>query len=354
VWSLAGVLPAGAQPAAVSSRTPLNFAPLDPVVLVPDGSGESFTSPSHFRASFFAYGRTFDLELEPNDLFESGAVDEWIGATGSAVAKPAASFYKGRIAGESRSWVRLRYRNGVFDGMMRTADGIYFIEPAARLLGASSPWAMVVYRVLGAAALSPVLAERTLGIGIVADYEYYRRHGERSAANLQNILNQVDGVLREELGVAVQISRTIVYTEPDDPFTDVTAPDALLSEVALFRVSPDSPVGRLDLVHLFTGRTLENDKVGLAYLGAVCDEAYGSVVSQDFSPLNKDAVLLVAHEIAHAFGAPHDAEAGSACGSEPAGYVMSPDSRQELGLQFSECSKTAISSFIASAACLAR
>jgi hypothetical protein len=154
------------------------------------------------------------------------------------------------------------------------------------------------------------------------------------------------------VGVGLQINRTVVFAAADDPFTDTTLPGVLLGEVAFFRSEADGPVFGLDLTHLFTGRSLENDRVGLAYIGAVCDEAYGSVLSQDFSTLNRDAVLVAAHEIGHALGAPHDGEAGAGCAAEPEGYIMSPDSRRELGLQYSDCSKTQMASVISTAACL--
>jgi hypothetical protein len=344
--------PADAQTAAGTSRALLNFQPLEPITLARAADDGSPAGSGRLRGSFFAYGRTFELELEPNDLFDPESVDAWVGDNGAATSSPAAAYYKGRVAGDAKSWVRVRHRDGVLDGLVRTGDGIYFIEPASRFSPTPSPWAMVMYRLSAAPAVALPAVGRTLNMGLIADYEYYRRHGDDSAADIQNIVNQVDGLLREELGVAVRIGRTVVYTTANDPFSSTTVPDSLLNEVAFFKAGEEDAMSSFGLVHLFTGRAMDRNKVGLAYMGAVCDPAYGSVFSQDFSTLNKDAVLLAAHEIAHALGAPHDGEPGSSCALEPAGYAMYPDSRQEPGLQFSECSKNAMNSVLAAARCL--
>ena len=75
-------------------------------------------------------------------------------ARATSTSSPAAAYYKGRVAGDARSWVRVRHRDGVLDGLVRTGDGIYFIEPASRFSPTPSPWAMVMYRLSAAPAVA--------------------------------------------------------------------------------------------------------------------------------------------------------------------------------------------------------
>src|SRR5262249_26749536 len=153
-------------------------------------------------------------------------------------------------------------------------------------------------------------------MGIVADYEYFLRHGANSAADMQSIMNQVDGIYQAEVGVTLRVAQTVVYTTLSDPFSDTTDYGALLNELSSYRSAAGSPMAGTDLSHLFTGRDLNGNVIGIAWLGGVCSSFYGASLGQDFTTNNKSLVILTAHEIGHNFNAPHDAEAGSPCAAE--------------------------------------
>ena len=59
---------------------------------------------------------------------------------------------------------------------------------------------------------------------------------------------------------------------------------------------------------------------------------------------------VVAHEIGHNFGAPHDGETGSACESQAGDWLMSP--RLNGVDQFSQCSLNEMADDIARASCI--
>jgi hypothetical protein len=358
------------------------------------------TASSRLEVSFRTLGRNFDLELEPNDLFAPGAVNLWVGRGGTLEEEPKAAFYRGRLKNEPNSWVRVSVRNGVVDGVVTTPDEMYFVEPAERFFRDAAPGEMLAYRLSDtdsdwtpgscateslpkhgrggnrharraepsgtaayqelSAALQQAAAESTLQraqVGIVADYEYFQKWGANAATKMQDVMNQVDGVYQAEVGVNLQVSKTVVFTSSNDPFSDTNDPNTLLNEFSTYKNNNDNSTNQAlygtDLAHLFTGRDLSGSVIGIAWLGSLCSSFYGSGLSQDFTTNNKSLVLLTAHELGHNFGAPHDNQSGSACGTEPWGYIMNPSLSSDLALQFSGCSKSKIASEVgASSSCL--
>ncbi|HEV8714490.1 MAG TPA: M12 family metallo-peptidase, partial [Candidatus Binatia bacterium] len=358
----------------------LRFEPLSP----------SWVGPT--LLTFNALGRHFELQLELNDLFTPDAQTLWIGDRIIRKKAPQAIFYKGAVKGDPESWVRLSLQNGAIDGMIRTTDEIYFVEAGRRFFAGSSPYAMVIYRLSdtvsdwgpGSCALEDPtvrseleshatatgsLAEykaavaelraavgsttlEQLDLGIVADYEYYQAHGAASATALQNIINQVDGIYRSEVGVTLRVAKTVVYTTVNDPFTSTTDPTTLLKEFSAYKNKSTSPVYNTGLAHLFTSRELDGNVIGIAWLDTLCEKQYGTGLSQEYTSANKSLTLLSAHEIGHNFSAPHDNQQGSACASTPFGFIMNPWIDGNLQLKFSSCSKEFINGAVGFASCM--
>jgi hypothetical protein len=344
-----------------------------------------------FAISFQAFGKQFNLQLVPNDLFAPQAENIWIGDQ-TTTETPRPIFYRGEVTGEPGSWVRIGWREGAMDGLIRTKGDIYFVEPGARFFNDASSHATVIYRMsdtvsdwkLGSCALeqpavafemgqharasSPLgdyeglvsdlqtlassSALKQLDLGIVADYGYFVKHGAASAADMQNIINQIDGIYQSAVGVTLRVSKTVVYTTPD-PFSGTTDPSILLNEFSTYKGNSASPVYGTDLAHLFTNRNFNGNLIGIAWLGTVCNRSYGTGLSKDFTTDNKSRVLLTAHEIGHNFDAPHDNQAGSACASTPFGFIMNPYVSTALNLQFSSCSLGIMTPDVAGASCLA-
>jgi len=157
-------------------------------------------------------------------------------------------------------------------------------------------------------ALTTRTTTRAIRVGIIVDSLFNDHHSGRGLARARAIMNGVDAILQNELGLAVEVVSVIDYTNPaTDPFRqlepsiDTTLMPALQAE----RVRNNDLAGNLSLVHLFSGHLDQNTRtlVGLGWLNSVCN-ANGFDVSLS-SPFLFDT-LLAAHEIMHNLGAPHD------------------------------------------------
>ncbi|MDU0355981.1 M12 family metallo-peptidase [Paraglaciecola aquimarina] len=100
-------------------------------------------------------------------------------------------------------------------------------------------------------------------------------------------------------------------------------------------------IGNEGVTHLFTGKRLDGSTVGIAFVNAICS-SYGVGLSRNYG---SQTALIVAHEIGHNFGAPHDAESGSACSSTNNSFLMNPYINNSD--QFSACSLSRIEQSIA-------
>jgi hypothetical protein len=337
--------------------------------------------------NFNALGRSFDLDLESNDLLAPGARVLVVGPDGTREESSSIELYKGRLADDPESWVRVSVRQGALDGMIWTRDETYFLEPRSRFFDGAAPAETIAYRLSdtdsewgpGSCALddpetlremeavgsgSADYAGLTTGlggggavyeegeVGIVADYEYACAHGATAADDMLSIMNQVDGVYKSAVGVTLRVATTVVYTSLSDPFSSTADPQTLLNEFSNYKNTASSPVYGRDLAHLFTGRDLSGSVIGIAWVGTVCNNYYGTGVSQDFTTDNKSLVILTAHEIGHNFSAPHDNQSGSACSDVPFGYIMNPYVSTSLNLEFSDCSQSFINAEVAGASCM--
>src|SRR5690606_29960316 len=110
-------------------------------------------------------------------------------------------------------------------------------------------------------------------------------------------------------GVQMQILNTVVYTEPNDPFSSTADYNALLNQLSALNRdnrSPGEMFHNTDLVHPVTNRDLNGTTIGLAWRASLCEPYYGSGLSQDYTSSLYNMTLLLAHEMGHNFGAPHD------------------------------------------------
>jgi hypothetical protein len=341
----------------------------------PAGAGEGI--------SFEAYGRRFDLRLAPNER-----VQRAFGARASqAVA------LRGTVAGSPGSWVRLtRSGGGRWQGMFSDGTDVYAVEPVEAVHGAlvqpatAPDGAPIVFRLAdawlptGAAHCGTVMADeaanaleayekvasqdtvvptadgsptRRLLVGVIADYEFARFFDDEATGSTaeQAILarmNVVDGIFSAQLGVKIELAAPTVFRDAADPFQRTDA-NELLAELRRYRAASGAELSR-GVTHLMTGRDMDGETVGVAYLGTVCGGGAASSLSEG-TRSTTSAALIAAHELGHNFNAPHDGDTNGACASAPVSFLMAP--RLNGSQQFSDCSLGQMAALALNGQCLA-
>ena len=321
------------------------------------------------RVAFDAFGRTFDLRLEPNHQLLSAAAR---GALDGSLAA-----YRGVIAGNDASWSRIVIAgDGLPRGLVWDGTEMYAVE--VRVDGKGGAPTAVMYRLedvyvppgsvscgalhatapngaamygdlvgeLGSSKVSGATTE--LRIGAVGDYEFFRTWGDDSGTAILTRLNNVDGIFSAQLGVRIVVEELTVFTSPSDPFSDTDKPRDLLDELTTYR-SQSARQRAQGLTHLVTGRRLAGSTVGIAYTNTLCQASWGAGLTQSGSNVTFDS-LVAAHEIGHNFGAPHDGESGSACASETGTFLMATSINGND--QFSGCSIQQMQPRIQAASCI--
>jgi uncharacterized repeat protein (TIGR01451 family) len=341
------------------------------------GASEKLRSSGPVDLSFDALGKTFDLQLEPNDGLFSASVRSGF--------PDGIEVYRGQLAGAPGSWTRIVVVNGMPRGLVWDGEQLFAIEaPGDTSLPSASS---VIYRLAdtfvapgsmtcgseslssnGADIFSKLSGELrntisrgpgavlNMDIGVVGDFEFtdYQGGDAQARAAIITRLNNVDGIFSQQLQLQLTVAAIETNVDINDPFGDTTVPSDLLAEVATYRQSTPTQSSQ-GLTHLYTGRVLDGSTVGIAYSGVptggvLCNTNFGAGLSEGHDNPTFDS-LVAAHEIGHNFGAPHDGQSGSLCEAEPPSFIMAQTLNGSD--QFSACSITQMQIEIAQAACIA-
>ena len=381
--------PAFAQPdmsdrTVTSSFEILHYEPLPPMSFSAqeyDGAEES--KEETWAWSFEAFGRAFDLYLHPNDRLTANLPEDQKNRVLNAY-----KLYRGEVEAIDGSWVRLTRVGEKLSGVIWDGQELYIIDPmsviapALTLPPVPSSSHLGIYRLsdtrnVGIAACgvglshlqaSPLatyealvdeLQERVpanaqgatvnLDMAVVADVQFAQiqqnTFGTSTEAAVIARMNVVDGIFSSQVGVQISLVEILELSQ-NGSLTSTNAL-TLLNQFGQFTAS--SAFTHPGAAHLFTGRDLAGNTIGIAYVNALCDSRFGVGVDEIRSDGTAGA-LIVAHELAHNFGAPHDNEAGSACASTPGTFLMSPvlNGSNEL----SECSLTQMDPAVNNAPCI--
>ncbi|MBL8271675.1 M12 family metallo-peptidase [Steroidobacter sp.] len=345
----------------------------------PLAQGQHKTAVKH-ALKFDAYGRRFELTLEPNDKLYPAL------QTQSHLA-----LYRGQLDGIAGSWARISVTDGQLQGMVYDGTELYVIEPVAQLQDAlpantdvdadstaifrladvamtpgaascgsetsaaatstkgSDAFNSMVGELKGSPALMQAVgATKRLEIAALGDLLFQNRFGSEASAREEILrrLNNVDGIYSSQLGIEISVSSI----DLGDSLSATTSASSLLNELGDLRKRSSNLYSR-GLTHLFTGRNLDGSTVGIAFMNSVCDRQYGAGITEASMRSAWTESLIAAHEIGHNFGAPHDGDADEACASTATGsFLMSPSINGND--RFSACSLGIMQPKAASSSCI--
>ncbi|MBC8027118.1 MAG: hypothetical protein H7Y89_14080, partial [Steroidobacteraceae bacterium] len=331
-------------------------------------------------ARFDAFGRRFDLTLADNDR-----ILRKLGAARKAELR-SYQLLRGAVDGRPGSWVRLLRSAAGIEGAIWDGEELYAVTQYARVsaaLDAPIDAALdqtVMYRLsdvrdalpknfcaLDAAAaqkvsngldhyqvlvselragLTPAIA-RQIEISLIGDREFQQAESADPTAALLARLNIVEGIFSEQVGLLVLATDLRLMPEGADPLTSTTG-GVLLDQLGAYREA-NAAVRARGLAHLVTGKDLDGNTAGIAYVGTVCDAKLGVSLSQRSFGTTISA-LIMAHELGHNFGAAHDGEPGTPCPTVNGGYIMAPSVSGFAS--FSQCSVSSMRPVIRNASCV--
>lgn len=330
----------------------------------------------------------FDLELVENNMRAPGYTRSIMvdGVAVPQVPGPVVTF-KGQVAGDADSRVRMTITPDHVSGYIRTAEDWIFIDPVSEFhRGAQNGF--VVYRdkdVVPAEAgacgtshrhhSSEILDSLPGGVGDVirndgllgskgisveaellqvateCDGQYFADFGNPGVFNrINGILNAVEGIYESEIDTSISITNQQCWSSiPNDPYTSLNAETSLTQFRDWWNANKGGTTR--DVAHKFSGKNYSGSTIGIAWVGVICNVpslSYG--ISQDISG-SSSRNRLTAHEIGHNLSARHDNEApvcsGVNCnGNGPIMCSFVQSGSSSAADDFSNCSLSSINSHI--------
>jgi hypothetical protein len=293
-------------------------------------------SESNLTTAIVVDGNTWTLELQKHSV-RSPDFQAWVqDASGrlTRVEPPAARTYVGTVLELPGSEVRASFNNSQIEAVVFTSEGTFGVQPLAGGAVAAQGGEHAVFRNSdwinrrgyscatdavqhvfdGSAELETdgsniaSIAYKVAQIALDADFEFFQLNSSNVNSTIQdmeNVINALEAIYESQLNITYEVSSVVVRTSDVDPYSS-TSPSGLLGElVAHWNAAPQSAVQR-DVLHLFTGKNLDGSVIGIAYMGAVCNQGWAYGLSQSrFTGSMPSRVALTAHELGHNWSAPH-------------------------------------------------
>ena len=276
--------------------------------------------------------------------------------------------FQGSIQGEDNSWVRLGVHGDSLSGVISTQGSRYQLsgsasshvtlnllsEQSSHSLSSHAPQWRRTQSLAGttanntasnqasASAKTNANSETTaishvVDIAIAVDSQYNVLYDGKGLEKALSIINSVDGIYREEFGIALRVVSALNITErSNDPFDFGSVQiETMLRGLRDYRMQT-THFNEASLVHLFTGNQNNDAPVGLAWIDTACrSDGYDVGLSTPY----RHEILLAAHEIAHNLGAMHDSD--TTCNIEN-DKVMWPYISDKTSQNFSTCTRSSV------------
>ncbi len=354
------------------------FARYELIKLAPDASAKSARSGKLRIASS---NHDFNLELQPRDLLAPNYKAETTVAENErvALARPKTNTFKGFVAGETNSKVRLSINDQKIQGYIFVGDKQFFVEPASNISKSAAPDDFVIYEAADAINNQPMscdLTERveaatqeydlpdltaaanvfkTVEIATDSDFEFTNARGGAANANQEalNVLNLIEGRFESELGITFAVTFQHAWST-SDPFNTEIRPPSLPINIGSSALNnalgwlaqtwnQTFPVAQYprDVTHLFTGKQNLIGQ-GIAFTGSVCANPNFAYSLNGYIDSQSAKYLLAAHELGHNLGASH-ADAAQSCDNS----IMNTQLRGDTALSFCQTSRDQINGFVA-------
>jgi hypothetical protein len=292
-------------------------------------------------AQFDAYGRRFTLTLADNERVLSKLPAQ------RKLQLQRYHLMRGALEGQPGSWVRLTESAAGVEGAIWDGQDLYAVTSYSRIADqlttplAVSPNQTVVYKLsdtrdalpkdfcglegdsdaVRTQKLTPVAqyrqlvgelqttaaaqVSRQIEIALVADSAFAAAEPVDPVAAMLARLNIVEGIFSEQVGLLVLATEVRVIPAEEDPFTTTQAV-SLLEQMGKYRAANPAVRAR-GLAHLMTGKNLDGTTAGIAYVNSACEAERGVSLSERSYGTTISAIVM-AHELGHNFGAPHDGE----------------------------------------------
>lgn len=146
------------------------------------------------------------------------------------------------------------------------------------------------------------IASTVVSFGTDADFEWFRKFGESSNAEIAGIVNIANAIYLNNLSMSLEIGNQNVWRSASQPYTTSNI-DRLLTQLQTYTLN-SKHLGENDLYYLFSGKNFENDVIGYAFIGVACTtplESFGMIQHEPFYD-----PYTFAHEVGHSFGMEHD------------------------------------------------
>jgi len=196
--------------------------------------------------------------------------------------------------------------------------------------------------------LRPGVAGYVTSIGVVVDSKYNAYHNGHGREEALSVLNSVDGILQEQLGIALNVNSMVVLDDQaNDPMNlgEVTM-ETMMRNFRDYRQASVDLGSDLAFATLFSGnRNSDTLQLGLAWIGSTCrDDGYDVSVVTPF----KTPVFTSAKMIGNTLGAGSDLN--TECSSQPYN-IMWPFVSNRNTYTFSSCSIESIRQAMEESSC---